>query len=397
MTACVAVFSAVLGVLVRAPFRDASGQRVPTETMTNASVVELVAGSLPRDLIISKVKSTNPGYDLTSTGLVQLTKSKVHRSVIEVMLATAQDARARRGGSDDEVMKNEDIARMLAGHVDDKIIYAKIQNTRSAIDLTSSGMVWLHNNKVYSDIIKFMMAPPPVPAPAVAAPLTVRDPPVAVASAPAVSASNTTTTKIAPDAPPTSRVIKPAVAISKIPTEPGIYMYSNDDSGYTFQLIEPTNYTAGKSSGYLKNAFSYGIAKIKWKAVVHDSSASIRTSDAAAEFYFVFEHTTATLGNASSIQTMGRVTNPKEFQLVRFEVQSSTREVVVAAGNGYGTQSGTEDKANVSFKVTRLKPGVYRVIPDQRMTAGQYAFITGIGSAYGAATMSKLFDFGIGK
>ncbi len=332
MTACVAVFSAVLGVLVRAPFRDASGQRVPTETMTNASVVELVAGSLPRDLIISKVKSTNPGYDLTSTGLVQLTKSKVHRSVIEVMLATAQDARARRGGSDDEVMKNEDIARMVAGHVDDKIIYAKIQNTRSAIDLTSSGMVWLHNNKVYSDIIKFMMAPPPVPAPAVAAPLTVRDPPVAVASAPAVSASNTTTTKIAPDAPPTSRVIKPAVAISKIPTEPGIYMYSNDDSGYTFQLIEPTNYTAGKSSGYLKNAFSYGIAKIKWKAVVHDSSASIRTSDAAAEFYFVFEHTTATLGNASSIQTVGRVTNPKEFQLVRFEVQSSTREVVVAAG-----------------------------------------------------------------
>ena len=397
MTACVAVFSAVLGVLVCAPFRDASGQRVPTETMTNASVIELVAGSLPRDLIISKVKSTNPGYDLTSTGLVQLTKSKVHRSVIEVMLATAQDARARRGGSDDEVMKNEDIARMVAGNVDDKIIYAKIQNTRSAFDLTSSGMVWLHNNKVDSDIIKFMMAPPPVPAPAVAAPLTVRDPPVAVASAPAVSASNTTTTKIAPDAPPTSRVIKPAVAISKIPTEPGIYMYSNDGSGYTFQLIEPTNYTAGKSSGYLKNAFSYGIAKIKWKAVVHDSSASVRTSDAAAEFYFVFEHTTATLGNASSIQTMGRVTNPKEFQLVRFEVQSSTREVVVAAGNGYGTQSGTEDKANVSFKVTRLKPGVYRVIPDQRMTAGQYAFITGIGSAYGAATMSKLFDFGIGK
>ena len=94
---------------------------------------------------------------------------------------------------------------------------------------------------------------------------------------------------------------------------------------------------------------------------------------------------------------MGRVTNPKEFQLVRFEVQSSTREVVVASGNSYGTQSGTEDKANVPFKVTRLKPGVYRVVPDRRMTAGEYAFVTGIGGAYGAATMSKLFDFGVGN
>ena len=377
--------------------RDAWAQGVSAETMTNASVIEMVSGSLPRDLIIAKVKSTNPGYDLTSTGLVQLTKSKVHRSVIEAMMATAQDARARRGGSDDEVLKNEDIARMVAGNVDDKIIYAKIQNTRSAFDLTSSGMVWLHNNKVDSDIIKFMMAPPPVAAPAIAAPVTIRESQVAVASAPAASVSNPTTTKAASDVPPVARVSKPAVAISKIPTEPGIYIYGNDGSGYAFQLIERTNYTAGKTSGFLGNAFSYGIAKIKWKAVVHDSAASTRTSDASAEFYFVFENTTATLGNASSIQTMGRVTNPKEFQLVRFEVQSSTREVVVASGNSYGTQSGTEDKANVPFKVTRLKPGVYRVVPDRRMTAGEYAFVTGIGGAYGAATMSKLFDFGIGN
>lgn len=90
-------------------------------------------------------------------------------------------------------------------------------------------------------------------------------------------------------------------------------------------------------------------------------------------------------------------TSPNEFSLVRMNESSGNRELVVGSANSLSTQSGTETKANVPFKLTRLRVGVYRVVPNAPLTPGQYAFVPPPSIAYGgnagAAGASSLYDF----
>lgn len=184
--------------------------------------------------------------------------------------------------------------------------------------------------------------------------------------------------------------------VSQIPAEPGIYLYADEGKGPVFVPLEPTPYTSVKTSGGLERALIGGIVKVKAKASLRGAQASIQTSDAMAEFYFVFEQKSPGLSYSNS--WLGGLSSPNEFSLVRFEVKQGGREVVVGAANEFGAQTGTEDKANVSFVSTRLKPGLYRVTPRSRFAAGEYAFLSAGGGAatgLGAAGAQRLFDFGV--
>jgi hypothetical protein len=46
---------------------------------------------------------------------------------------------------------------------------------------------------------------------------------------------------------------------------------------------------------------TYGIAKVKWKAVVRNPRANVRVSDPSAVFYFYFEETNAGLSHGGGI------------------------------------------------------------------------------------------------
>jgi len=51
-----------------------------------------------------------------------------------------------------------------------------------------------------------------------------------------------------------------------------------------------------------------------------------------------------------------------------------------------------------SFKFTKLRSGVYKVVPDAPLEPGESCFLTSAGFgtfAAGAASASRLFDFGI--
>ena len=70
-------------------------------------------------------------------------------------------------------------------------------------------------------------------------------------------------------------------------------------------------YSQGKSGGVFASAMTYGIAKVKWKAVVRNAHASVRMSDAQATFYFYFEEKGAGLSHAE----FGGTSTPNEFTL----------------------------------------------------------------------------------
>jgi hypothetical protein len=88
------------------------------------------------------------------------------------------------------VLSNESVVRMVAGQVPKPIILAKLQNTRSSFDVSTTGLVRLNESKVPQDVIKVMMSPPPqppAPAPAPAAPAAAPTPPATTTPAPAAT------------------------------------------------------------------------------------------------------------------------------------------------------------------------------------------------------------------
>ncbi|MBX3146260.1 MAG: hypothetical protein KF785_05775 [Gemmatimonadales bacterium] len=155
--------------------------------------------------------------------------------------------------------------------------------------------------------------------------------------------------------------------------------------------LEPTAYTAGRTGNILGAAVTGGISKAKLKAVVRGSRAAVQVPE-ATEFYFVFDKTDQGMG--PSFAWLSQITSPNEFSLIRFDVKTNSREVVVGAVGAYSRQSGTEDQAIIQFTLTRLAPGKYRVVPDGSIPIGQYAFITESGPSYGVAG-NRVFDFGV--
>ncbi len=57
------------------------------EVLANDGVIFMTTSQLPRDIIILKVQSTKPGFDLTTGGLVNLNENKVHQDVMKAMMS----------------------------------------------------------------------------------------------------------------------------------------------------------------------------------------------------------------------------------------------------------------------------------------------------------------------
>jgi hypothetical protein len=260
----------------------------------------------------------------------------------------------------DQPLVNESIVDMVQAGLPEEIIITKIQTSPNNFDLSTTGLVFLSKEKVSNNIMKAMMGAP-------------KNAPVAGAAAQVAESGDVNS----PDAP----------------HEAGIYLYTKTATGAQMTLLEPTVYTQGKSGGYLASAMTYGIAKMKWKAVVRGAQAQVRCTDPSATFYFYFEKTSAGLSHASY-----GTSTPNEFTILRFDVKGDSRETLVMTANAFGTSSGSDDKKTIAFDFVKLRPGVYKVTPKAPLTPGEYGIIgSSHGNAFagGAATASHVFDFGV--
>jgi hypothetical protein len=181
------------------------------------------------------------------------------------------------------------------------------------------------------------------------------------------------------------------------PHEAGIYIYDESaPAGSKMLLLEPNVYTQGKTGGVFASAMTYGMARIKMKAVLRGAHANARVSEAQPVFYFYFEQTGAGLSNASGL--FGATTTPNEYTLLKFQIKGETRETVTGSMNAFGGSGGTDDKAVTNFTYTKLRPGVYKVMLNAALEPGEYGFISSGGSvgigAYASTTNSRVFDFG---
>ena len=208
-----------LCMLMGGPVQRMTAQ-AEAEVLTNEAVIQMVTGKLSKDLIIGKIGSTKSGFDLSSEGIIALSTNKVDPKIVTTMIDAAQNS-IRRGTAApslkglDEVLTNDIIVRMVTTKVPRQLILTKIQISRSAYDISATGLVALNTAKVPEEVIKAMMAPPP-PSAAAPKPIPTKEAPV---PPPTAVAPKPIPTKEAPLPPPVAKppVKKPPIPPAKKP------------------------------------------------------------------------------------------------------------------------------------------------------------------------------------
>jgi len=182
------------------------------------------------------------------------------------------------------------------------------------------------------------------------------------------------------------------------PHDSGIYLYAKDRSGdYKLTVLEQAAYQGSKTGGILGSALTYGIKKANMKAVIPGDHASIRTPDSMPVFYFYFEDKAAGLGKGGF--GAGSISNPNQFALVKLDVTKSSRETSIGKFGAFGSSSGTDQKAMITFKSDRIRSGLYKVTLAGPMLPGEYCFLVSemnVGAfGAGAAGAAQIFDFAV--
>jgi hypothetical protein len=279
------------------------------------------------------------------------------------MVVLAQDG----GSSSGEVLTNEKVMTMTKAGLSTPIIVSKIRASKTKFDVSTEELIRLKQASVPDDVVNAM-----------------------------VEASS--------DAPVGSRT--GAAAASADPNDPlslheaGIYLLEEKDGKKLMTQLEPSVSTQTKSGGFFKSAMTYGLAKIKSKAVISNPNAKLQINNPRPVFYFYFEVRNSGLSNSGNVYASSS-TSPNEFVLVQMEAKKKEGQLVVGEANAFGAQSGALEKYVRPFDYEKLAPGVYKVTPKTDLADGEYGFFYG-GSApiadygyFGGGASPKIFDFGI--
>jgi hypothetical protein len=257
-----------------------------------------------------------------------------------------------------QALNNDAIIKMHSAGLSDDIIVSTINSQPGTYTVDVNNLIALKKAGISDQVLNAMIARNNTPPPPVRPPYR---------------GDGTQTTADADPNDPNS------------PHDPGIYMYAKGPNGMELTMLESSVYSSGKTGGMFSSVLTYGIAKVKMKAVIQGAHSNIQTSDSGVLFYFYFEENGKSFGGS---------TTPNEFNLLRFDVKSNSREAQTGSANAFGATTGTDVNAATGFAYKKIRPGIYQVTPAGRLTPGEYCFLPAGGQA-GTAAASRLFAFGI--
>jgi hypothetical protein len=297
-----------------------------------------------------------------------------------------------------ETLTVDGVIAMVQAGLSDDVILARLRKQDKPFDLGANEMIRLKNAKVSDVVLKAMLDPkaeikppePPAPAPAVVAqPVVIQSPTV-----PVIAGSNPSGATPAPGASAAGDPNDP-----QTPHDSGVYLYTKDRDGKPQMVVlERASYQGAKTGGMFASAITYGVKKVKTRAVIPGEKAGIRITDASPVFYFYFEDKATGLGKSHF--GIGTLDNPNQFVLLKLEINKSNRETMIGEYSMWGSSSGSDAKAMVPFKSERIRPGLYKVTVEG-MKAGEYCFLaySSTPGAYAAAAgitgTADIFDFGV--
>lgn len=299
--------------------------------------------------------------------------------LIAIVIAAIGAAPARGQSA----LTNQDIVKMVQAGLGESVVIATVRTaTSTGFDLSPDALIALKKSGVSDAIVAVMIDPKGAAG----------TPSAAGAVAPGLPG-------VAAPADARAR-IDSATASPEIPRDPGIYWDKGREDAHNLVALEPTVFSQGKSGGFFGSAMTYGIKKVKWKAVTRGNAANLHINESQPTFYFYFESRASGLGNTGGFSGwFATATSPNEFVLARMISTSRDRELIVGELGIFGGNTGTRSKDTIELQVDRLSGGIYRVKPAEPLDPGEYClfYAGGVGAigVGGPATAGKLFDFGI--
>ena len=171
-----------------------------------------------------------------------------------------------------QALNNDAVIKLVKGGFSDDLIVATINGVAGTYDTSADGLIALKAAGVSEKVVAAIVAKAAAPA------STITANPSSPSSGQA--AEN-------PDDP-------------AAPHEAGIYVYNpSAPAGSKMTMLEPSIYTQGKVGGGFASAMSYGIAKVKVKAVIRGAHSNERINSENPVFYFYFEKQGAGLSYGS--------------------------------------------------------------------------------------------------
>jgi hypothetical protein len=166
-------------------------------------------------------------------------------------------------------------------------------------------------------------------------------------------------------------------------------------SGDTLIKIEPSVF-AGTKSNALGAAFSYGIAPVKVKSYINNSTSLTKADSLNLAFIFQFDTKNKNdLGNNN--WWFKTATTPKEFALTRLKQKRDSRELTTGKVRGItaSVQMGIDPDDTIKFSIEDLGNGRYKVVPIGMLGAGEYCFFYQGTIPMGGYNNQSIFDFSI--
>jgi len=328
---------------------------IAQEVLTNQSVQSLVSAKVDQGIIISKIKSSENTFDLSTSGIISLKQAKVNDKIVDEMLLISKSL---------PVMKNEDVIEMQKNGISKKIILRKINSSECKFNTETESLIALNAAGVPEEITKLMMDP---------------------STSTSLGAGNLVAKNIAPhpqDIP----------APKSLPTS-GIF-YESYVPSVSYIQLEPTTTNQTRQGGVgeaIGNHYSLGISGTSTKVGLSNSSANTSIEDAQPIFYFYVERDGKSIDEVVESTSDG-VASPNDFVLVQAKVNKRGREIEIARKNSYGNETGFA-KGTIPFKFKKVNDRLYKVYFEKEVPAGEYAFYYNKGSEQRKSL--KLFDFSL--
>ena len=256
-----------------------------------------------------------------------------------------------------ETLTNEKVIKLYAAGFSKEVLKSKISNSDMMFDVSIDGMLKLKKAGIPDEIINMMIANPGGGN--------------GNTNSPNITANQTTQHE------------------RKINLGSGIYYKSTSGE---YQEIEPSVLSNTKSNNAAQ-LFISGLINSKVKASLSDKQSSTVIYESVPTLLFVFD--TSVKNNLSNENSswFANVRSPKEFLLVKLDVNKNSREITIGKGNAVSSDIGIDDKSIVHFTSKKISKGVYEVVPDSPFFPGEYCLMFAQGVKQGQS--SKVFDFSI--
>jgi len=249
----------------------------------------------------------------------------------------------------------DQIVRMSKAGLPDDVIVARIKAAPNPLQLSDDDLIAIKTSGVSDVVIRALVGSTPESGP---------------------GTTNATQAESNPDDP-------------MAPHDPGVYLLTvSRQGGMKLAPMERSGSGREKTAGIWTHAITIGVVKAKIKAELPGQRAAVRSTESKPVFYMYFKPG----GSFDS----GETSSPNQFSLLSFEVKKDHRETTVEKVGFANASAGTDEKKVFKFISEKVKPNMYRVIPDGSLPAGEYAFVTatGMGGTASAAAV-EVFDFGV--